>query len=205
MKVPFQVGDIVRDSRWKYTGVVAFLGPTTFDKGTWVGLLLNTRIGTNDGSVKGVSYFKCDAKQGKFLKPESVRKIQPANPKSLERASQSSIDVQIHEQPQAPENILYGTSVTICIKASGPGILSYQWVKDEIPIMDEQPRGCSGMKSDTIIIESLQPEHCGEYSCVVRSQDGRFNSTRSSIIALKGTCRVYYRYITWFKHESNYL
>ena len=197
MKVPFQIGDIVRDSKWKYTGVVAFLGPTTFDKGTWVGLLLDTHSGTNDGSVKGVSYFKCDAKQGKFLKPESVRKIQPANLKSTKRASQSSIDVLIHEQPQAPESILYGTSVNICIKASGPGILSYQWVKDENFITNEQLCGFSGMKTDTIVIESLKPEHCGEYSCIISSQDGRFKSTRSSIITLKGICRRYCRYITW--------
>lgn len=168
--------------------MVGFVGPTLFGEGTWVGIILNTCIGTNDGSVEGVSYFKCDPKQGKFLKAMSVRKIQPGNPKSIERAFQSSISVVITEQPQAPESIPYGMRATACVKATGPGILSYQWLKDEKSITEEY---CSGMKTDTIIIESLQAEHCGEYSCIVRSQDGHRNHARSSIISLKGTFRVY--------------
>ena len=189
----FEVGDEVEDTFGIYRGVVAFVGPTKFKKGIWIGLILaDTCSGTNNGSVKGVSYFKCNAKQGKFVELERVKMKSQRNPKSIERASQSSIDLVIHEHPQAPESILYGTSVKIYIKATGPGILSYQWIKDKEPITGKKVHGCSGMKTDTLVIESLQPEHCGEYSCKVSSQDGRDNHKTSSIITLKGTCRVVY-------------
>lgn len=53
-------------------GVVAFLGPTQFAPGVWAGVVLDTYEGKNDGSLKGVSYFKCEPNRGLFARPEKL-------------------------------------------------------------------------------------------------------------------------------------
>lgn len=40
------------------TATVAFYGPTTFAGGKWVGVVLETASGKNNGTVEGTSYFK---------------------------------------------------------------------------------------------------------------------------------------------------
>merc|ERR1711920_239522 len=56
-------------------GYIRFVGPTSFAAGRWVGIELDEPVGKNNGSVKGVSYFKCDANRGMFVRPAQVRLI----------------------------------------------------------------------------------------------------------------------------------
>ena len=48
-------------------GVVAYIGPTDFAPGVWVGIILDEAKGKNNGSVQGKSYFECAEKHGKNL------------------------------------------------------------------------------------------------------------------------------------------
>ena len=67
----FGVGDHVLVGGVK-PGVIAFLGPTQFAKGTWAGVVLDTTEGKNNGSVNGVQYFMCEPNRGLFAKPEKL-------------------------------------------------------------------------------------------------------------------------------------
>uniref|UniRef100_A0A0N5AAZ1 CAP-Gly domain-containing protein n=1 Tax=Syphacia muris TaxID=451379 RepID=A0A0N5AAZ1_9BILA len=53
-------------------GEVAYYGETQFAEGFWVGIILNEPKGLNNGTVKGVEYFKCENKHGIFFRPSQV-------------------------------------------------------------------------------------------------------------------------------------
>eukprot|EP00928_Gymnodinium_smaydae_P017272 TRINITY_DN16602_c1_g2_i1.p2 TRINITY_DN16602_c1_g2~~TRINITY_DN16602_c1_g2_i1.p2 ORF type:complete len:301 (-),score=82.01 TRINITY_DN16602_c1_g2_i1:80-982(-) len=59
-------------------GVIRYVGETQFAQGTWLGVELLTAEGKNDGSLKGVRYFTCDAKCGVFCRPNQVRPVDTA-------------------------------------------------------------------------------------------------------------------------------
>lgn len=67
------LGESVRTSPDSKTGVVAFIGETEFAPGLWVGVILDTPTGKNDGSVDGVSYFDCRPKFGIFVNPNKLK------------------------------------------------------------------------------------------------------------------------------------
>jgi len=65
----FRVGETVLVGRTqKQLGTIRYSGPTAFGEGDWVGLELQSPVGRTDGSVNGVTYFKCAANQGIFVK-----------------------------------------------------------------------------------------------------------------------------------------
>lgn len=68
------LGDVlrVRTNAGESVGVVKYLGKTRFAAEDWIGLDLGTPTGKNDGSVQGVSYFKCPASQGIFVTVAAV-------------------------------------------------------------------------------------------------------------------------------------
>merc|ERR1719347_1099413 len=66
-------GESVQVKPSNFTGVVRFLGTTSFAAGAWVGVELDTPQGKNDGSVDGVRYFNCGAKRGMFVRPKNLR------------------------------------------------------------------------------------------------------------------------------------
>ena len=49
-------------------GVVKFVGTTSFAPGEWIGIVLDTPEGKNDGSVAGKRYFECKDKHGLFIR-----------------------------------------------------------------------------------------------------------------------------------------
>ncbi|TPX55706.1 hypothetical protein PhCBS80983_g05089 [Powellomyces hirtus] len=54
-------------------GVVRFVGTVQFKPGYWVGVQYDEPLGKHDGSVQGVSYFKCPDKYGAFLRPNKLK------------------------------------------------------------------------------------------------------------------------------------
>ena len=71
----FEVGDLVAIEGGKQ-GRVAFFGPTQFARGTWVGVVLDTAEGKNNGRVGDVQYFECPPNHGLFTKPQKLKLIQ---------------------------------------------------------------------------------------------------------------------------------
>mmetsp|Transcript_32602 Transcript_32602/g.51915 ORF Transcript_32602/g.51915 Transcript_32602/m.51915 type:complete len:1151 (-) Transcript_32602:38-3490(-) len=85
MSTRFSVGEDVQVTG-KGQGVVRFIGETEFAPGvTWVGVELSTPSGKNNGSVKGVEYFKCGENCGCFVRTDAVKPL-----KSSSRSSAGS-------------------------------------------------------------------------------------------------------------------
>lgn len=67
------VGDsvLVHD---KHRGVVRYIGTVHYSSGTWVGVEVeDSKIGKNNGLVKGVQYFSCPPGKGLIVKETDVR------------------------------------------------------------------------------------------------------------------------------------
>ena len=47
------------------SGYLRYCGPTEFASGVWAGIELDEPVGKNDGSIGGISYFKCPNNYGK--------------------------------------------------------------------------------------------------------------------------------------------
>ncbi|XP_076752866.1 kinesin-like protein KIF13A isoform X2 [Xylocopa sonorina] len=66
------VGESVLVRPYSYSGVIAYVGPTEFASGTWIGIELDAPTGKNDGAVNGHRYFTCRAKCGIFVKVDKL-------------------------------------------------------------------------------------------------------------------------------------
>jgi dynactin complex subunit len=55
---------------------VAYVGTTDFKEGDWVGIILDTAEGKNNGSVEGRVYFVTEEKRGVFCRPSKVTPAQ---------------------------------------------------------------------------------------------------------------------------------
>lgn len=71
----FSVGDRVAVEGGKQ-GVVGFFGTTEFARGVWVGVVLDTPEGKNNGVVAGVQYFQCKANHGLFTRPQKLTLVE---------------------------------------------------------------------------------------------------------------------------------
>lgn len=56
-------------------GLIAFIGETQFSAGEWIGIVLDSPEGKNDGSVAGVVYFECEPNFGLFVKAAQVKLV----------------------------------------------------------------------------------------------------------------------------------
>uniref|UniRef100_A0A0A9YWA2 Kinesin-like protein KIF13A n=1 Tax=Lygus hesperus TaxID=30085 RepID=A0A0A9YWA2_LYGHE len=66
------LGESVQIRPYNSTGVIAYIGPTEFASGTWVGVDLDAPIGKNDGTVQGVKYFEARPKHGIFVRADKL-------------------------------------------------------------------------------------------------------------------------------------
>ena len=64
------------------TGTVRFIGPIEpLPKGFWIGVELDDATGRNDGEVKGVRLFQCEANHGAVMRPGTVKPCEAAEGK----------------------------------------------------------------------------------------------------------------------------
>ncbi|XP_076639864.1 kinesin-like protein KIF13A isoform X7 [Colletes latitarsis] len=66
------IGESVMVRPYSYCGVIAYVGPTEFASGTWIGVELDAPTGKNDGAVNGHRYFTCRPKCGIFVKVDKL-------------------------------------------------------------------------------------------------------------------------------------
>ncbi|TPP50974.1 CAP-Gly domain family protein [Leishmania donovani] len=73
-------------------GILRFYGLTDFAEGEWAGVELVGCEGRNDGTVKGLFYFKCAAGQGLFVRPNLIAPYAPARPAPTLEAASAKIE-----------------------------------------------------------------------------------------------------------------
>ena len=56
-------------------GTLRYCGTTDFSAGVWAGVALDAPEGKNDGTVKGVTYFRCKKEHGVFVQAAKVAKV----------------------------------------------------------------------------------------------------------------------------------
>ncbi|XP_054707616.1 CAP-Gly domain-containing linker protein 4-like [Uloborus diversus] len=68
-----QIGDKVFVGGAK-VGILRYCGATQFAQGIWAGVELEEALGKNDGTLKGISYFKCPKNHGIFAPINKISK-----------------------------------------------------------------------------------------------------------------------------------
>ena len=68
----FRVGQNVQIAGKHLEGRIAYIGATNFAPGKWIGVILNEERGKNNGTVKGIFYFKCPPNYGLFVRPTQL-------------------------------------------------------------------------------------------------------------------------------------
>ncbi|CAF1001129.1 unnamed protein product [Rotaria magnacalcarata] len=58
-------------------GTIAFIGPTKFAEGEWIGIILDDVQGKNDGSYEGTRYFETEANRGLFCRSTKIQRLTP--------------------------------------------------------------------------------------------------------------------------------
>uniref|UniRef100_A0A915LXY0 beta-mannosidase n=1 Tax=Meloidogyne javanica TaxID=6303 RepID=A0A915LXY0_MELJA len=108
-------------------GVVAFVGPTDFQAGIWIGVILERPEGKNNGTVDGRVYFKCQDKFGVFCRPNNLVKLNNQSTIQSPLAQRS----QQHRRVPSPTNSI-ASSFAPSIAASQVGGL-----RDHSPFAQE--------------------------------------------------------------------
>ena len=85
-------------------GILKYIGKAHFADGEWCGILLDEACGKNDGSVKGVRYFRCKNKHGIFVHSHKVKAADditlsrlnllesPCSPQSAEKKNRTGVN-----------------------------------------------------------------------------------------------------------------
>jgi dynactin 1 len=79
------------------TGIVRFVGTTSFAAGKWIGVELDTPTGKNNGSVQGKVYFSCRDGYGVFVKPSGAKLIYVSARRSGDDSARGSSKVSSHK------------------------------------------------------------------------------------------------------------
>ncbi|KAJ3275884.1 CAP-Gly domain-containing linker protein 4 [Terramyces sp. JEL0728] len=89
-----------------YIGKLAFVGAVEFGKGTWAGIILEEQgTGKNDGSVNGVSYFKCPENTGVFVLASKVKLYQSKPPAKKALATKKPAESKKQIEPKAAKPV----------------------------------------------------------------------------------------------------
>nr|CAD2139793.1 unnamed protein product [Meloidogyne enterolobii] len=123
----FKLGDQVKMKTGGRVGVVAFVGPTDFQAGIWIGVILERPEGKNNGTVDGRVYFKCQDKFGVFCRPNNLVKLNNQSTIQSPLAQRS----QQHRRVPSPTNSI-ASSFAPSIAASQVGGL-----RDHSPFAQE--------------------------------------------------------------------
>ena len=83
--------------------------------------------------------------------------------------------LKISMNPRAQTKHCKQTTV-LTVRASGPGSLSYQWMKNGVPITDDTLPNCTGAASDSLRFTILLPEHSGSYKCRISNNKDSVDS-----------------------------
>uniref|UniRef100_A0A1B0G155 Dynactin subunit 1 n=1 Tax=Glossina morsitans morsitans TaxID=37546 RepID=A0A1B0G155_GLOMM len=68
----FKVGQKVQIAGRQLEGRIAYIGLTNFAPGKWIGVVLNDERGKNNGTIRGITYFKCAPNYGIFVRPTQL-------------------------------------------------------------------------------------------------------------------------------------
>ena len=94
------IGDVLKSQQHQQkndkivTGVIKFIGLTSFSEGNWVGIHLDKAIGKNDGSVQNTRYFNCPNNHGIFVRPNLVH---PSSSSSSSNRKNKDKEMNINE------------------------------------------------------------------------------------------------------------
>ena len=88
--------------------------------------------------------------------------------------------LEINEQPKS-QNEIYENEVDLEVAATGPGTLSYQWMKDGDVISDTILPDTTGTNTSTLQINCLSAEHDGKYVCVISYEDCMLQSETATL------------------------
>ncbi len=89
-----------------------------------------------------------------------------------------AIPPSITQQPQ-PGTACAGTTATFNVVAAGPGILAYQWQKNQVNLTDGGR--FAGVTTSTLAISSADNTDAGSYRCVVSNAHGNVTSDEASL------------------------
>jgi len=91
METTIAVGN--RVSTTNGTGIVRFVGATSFAAGKWIGVELDGPTGKNNGFVQGKSYFSCRDGYGVFVRPAGAKLIDVSSRRSIDESSRAGAKV----------------------------------------------------------------------------------------------------------------
>jgi hypothetical protein len=96
-----RLGDVVQVKTTLQEGTVRFIGDIHFKTGTWVGIeLFENGTGKNNGTIKGVTYFKCPEKTGLLVMATSVNILRPEQKVGTNSQKASIVSKTIFKQPR---------------------------------------------------------------------------------------------------------
>ena len=78
--------------------------------------------------------------------------------------------MEIIEQHPENQNKIYENEVILTVSATGPGTISYQWMKDGEEITSNNVPNCSGFNTSHLHFNYFSPEHDGKYMCIVSNE-----------------------------------
>ncbi len=94
----------------------------------------------------------------------------------------------ITSQPHGT-NVPAGATVLFSVSVSGSGPFSYQWRHQEIDLADTL--NISGSRTETLMLEDIQPADFGSYTVVITNLSGSVTSTPATLIVLDNSRVVF--------------
>ena len=122
-------------------GTLRFCGTTEFAAGMWAGVELDTADGKNDGTVKGMRYFRCEPDHGIFIPANKVAKAGRGY-KSVAVAKKPAQRPVVHHGKVDISHVQakFHTAMSVIAERAEVRVGDRVMVKDVLP-----SRGCKGV------------------------------------------------------------